>query len=78
MPCGMLQLLCPQPTRLPACAVQVLRNERCSCATDLWALGCVLYQMLVGKVSCGRMLCLLRLLCVRRSQLAWQLLCTRR
>lgn len=30
-------------------APETLENTSCSCAVDLWALGCVVYQMLVGK-----------------------------
>ena len=28
---------------------QVLRNEAVSCAVDLWALGCLVFQMLAGR-----------------------------
>jgi serine/threonine protein kinase len=28
---------------------QVLSNEEVSTAVDLWALGCIIFQMLVGK-----------------------------
>ena len=39
----------PQPSpRLPA-PMQILNNRTLSCAADLWALGCVVYQMLVGR-----------------------------
>lgn len=34
---------------LPAARLQVLSNGCLTCAADLWALGCVLYQMLVGR-----------------------------
>ena len=30
-------------------APEVLENESCSCAVDLWALGCVLFQMVAGE-----------------------------
>jgi serine/threonine protein kinase len=36
------------PTHSPN-LLQILNNRTVSCAADLWALGCVLYQMLVGR-----------------------------
>jgi 3-phosphoinositide dependent protein kinase-1 len=31
-------------------APEMLKSNESSAATDLWALGCIIYQMLVGKV----------------------------
>jgi 3-phosphoinositide dependent protein kinase-1 len=28
---------------------EILNNERVTCAADLWALGCVVYQMMIGR-----------------------------
>ena len=30
-------------------APEVLENESCSCAVDLWALGCIIFQMVAGE-----------------------------
>ena len=46
---------CPSCTSTPTCLSprpcppKILNNRPVTCAADLWALGCVLYQMLVGR-----------------------------
>lgn len=43
------QLTTPAPVQASVIVLQTLNNQPVTYATDLWALGCVLYQMVVGK-----------------------------
>lgn len=43
------QLTTPAPVQASVVVLQTLNNQPVTYATDLWALGCVLYQMVVGK-----------------------------
>lgn len=38
-----------QCVQISLCVLQTLNNQAVTYAADLWALGCVVYQMLVGK-----------------------------
>lgn len=47
---------------LQNCLPQVLSNDAVTGAVDLWALGCIIFQMLIGKAPfkvwmAGRLLC---------------------